>query len=287
MFAADLRTAIELFGPVFVQIYGQGESPMTITRSPPPTTSASAPATPGSARPACRAPTSRSRSSTRTALRCPPARPAKSRPRRRRDERLLAATRGDRRGDARRLAAHRRHRQVRRRRLPDPDRPLQGHDHLRRQQHLPARGRGDDPASSPRVREVAVVGVADEFWGESVLALVVLRDGDELSEAEVIAHCRAPISQLQEAQTGRVPRRAADQRLRQGAEARAEGPPGRERQRHRLDRRRGIGLAGGIGGGFRARRGGHRRRRSSRRSSGAGRRGARAGSPPRRWPRRR
>jgi acyl-CoA synthetase (AMP-forming)/AMP-acid ligase II len=31
MFTEDLRQAIELFGPVFVQIYGQGEAPMTIS----------------------------------------------------------------------------------------------------------------------------------------------------------------------------------------------------------------------------------------------------------------
>jgi long-chain acyl-CoA synthetase len=31
MYVADLKEALETFGPVFVQIYGQGESPMTIT----------------------------------------------------------------------------------------------------------------------------------------------------------------------------------------------------------------------------------------------------------------
>jgi acyl-CoA synthetase (AMP-forming)/AMP-acid ligase II len=31
MFVEDLRTAMDIFGPVFVQIYGQGEAPMTIS----------------------------------------------------------------------------------------------------------------------------------------------------------------------------------------------------------------------------------------------------------------
>src|SRR5690606_33720232 len=34
MYAADLDEALEVFGPRFVQIYGQGESPMTITVLP-------------------------------------------------------------------------------------------------------------------------------------------------------------------------------------------------------------------------------------------------------------
>ncbi|TWE10068.1 AMP-binding protein [Rudaeicoccus suwonensis] len=42
--------------------------------------------------------------------------------------------------------------------------------------------------SHPRVREVAVIGVPDEKWGELVTALVVT-DG-EVTEAELIAHCR-------------------------------------------------------------------------------------------------
>ncbi|SFU10570.1 class I adenylate-forming enzyme family protein [Sedimentitalea nanhaiensis] len=34
MYAADIREALEIFGPRFIQIYGQGESPMTITALP-------------------------------------------------------------------------------------------------------------------------------------------------------------------------------------------------------------------------------------------------------------
>ena len=42
----------------------------------------------------------------------------------------------------------------------------------------------------PAVHEVAVVGVPDEKWGESVRAVVVLRPGARATEAEIIEHCR-------------------------------------------------------------------------------------------------
>ena len=37
--------------------------------------------------------------------------------------------------------------------------------------------------------EVGVVGVPDEEWGERVLAAVVLREGGDVSEADLIAFC--------------------------------------------------------------------------------------------------
>jgi fatty-acyl-CoA synthase len=42
----------------------------------------------------------------------------------------------------------------------------------------------------PGVLEAAVVGMADEQWGEAVKAFVVLKPGTAVSEAELIAHCQ-------------------------------------------------------------------------------------------------
>jgi fatty-acyl-CoA synthase len=46
----------------------------------------------------------------------------------------------------------------------------------------------------PAVAEVAVIGVPDEKWGETIKALVVLRPGQEVSEAALIEHCRSALA---------------------------------------------------------------------------------------------
>ena len=48
--------------------------------------------------------------------------------------------------------------------------------------------------SHPAVAEVAVIGIPDEKWGELVTALVVVAEGEQVTEADIIAHCRGKIA---------------------------------------------------------------------------------------------
>jgi acyl-CoA synthetase (AMP-forming)/AMP-acid ligase II len=51
----------------------------------------------------------------------------------------------------------------------------------------------DALTSHPGVREVAVIGIPDEKWGELVTGLVVRAD-DQVSAEELIAHCRTRLA---------------------------------------------------------------------------------------------
>jgi acyl-CoA synthetase (AMP-forming)/AMP-acid ligase II len=42
----------------------------------------------------------------------------------------------------------------------------------------------------PKVLECAVIGVYDEEWGESIKAVVVCKQGDEMTEEEVVEYCK-------------------------------------------------------------------------------------------------
>jgi acyl-CoA synthetase (AMP-forming)/AMP-acid ligase II len=42
----------------------------------------------------------------------------------------------------------------------------------------------------PKVAEAAVIGIPDDYWGEGVKAVLVLKPGEGATEGEIIEYCR-------------------------------------------------------------------------------------------------
>jgi long-chain acyl-CoA synthetase len=84
----------------------------------------------------------------------------------------------------------------------------------------------------PSVREVAIVGVPDEFWGESVKAVVLLKDGASATQEEIVEFTKGKlagykrprtvdfVTELPMTPTGKILRRLVKEKYWQGKDNR-------------------------------------------------------------------
>ena len=84
----------------------------------------------------------------------------------------------------------------------------------------------------PGVAETAVIGVPDDIWGEAVKAMVVPKEGAQLTETEIIQHCKDNLASYKKPRSvdfikeipknlyGKVDRRALKEPFWQGLERR-------------------------------------------------------------------